>query len=320
MGIKFDIKDKKILYELDTNSRQPSSIIAKKVGLTSEGVNYRIKKLEKEGIITGYQTVINLSKLGFVQFKLVLSFNHISEKDLLKVISELKNKDYAKHIGTAFGNWDLIISMEVDNYFRIDEIKNEVLSMFGRSVRDKAISILVETNVFGRDYFLEGKRKICSKVIMDGSEKIVLDELDRKILKKISINSRESLVNLSEELNSTIRIVDYRIKQMEKKGVITGYRISICYDKIGIRFYKCFLYLGNPNLERVKELENYFVSNKNIIHDVKVLGNWDYEPEFEVFSEEEFEKILFEMKDKFSDIISRVDVVTIRKEYKFVYF
>ncbi|MBT4376687.1 hypothetical protein HOD29_04910 [archaeon] len=40
----------------------------------------------------------------------------------------------------------------------------------------------------------------------------------------------------------------------------------------------------------------------------------------EVFSEEEFEKALFEMKDKFSDIISRVDVVTIRKEYKFVYF
>jgi len=26
------------------------------------------------------------------------------------------------------------------------------------------------------------------------------------------------------------------------------------------------------------------------------------------------------MKDKFSDIISRVDVVTIRKEHKFVYF
>jgi len=26
------------------------------------------------------------------------------------------------------------------------------------------------------------------------------------------------------------------------------------------------------------------------------------------------------MKDKFSDIISKVDVVTIRKEHKFVYF
>lgn len=254
MGIKLDLKDKKILHELDMNSRQPSSIIAKKVGLTSEGVSYRIKRLEKEGIITGYQTVINLSKLGLVQFKLVLSFHHISEKELLKVISELKKKDYTKHIGTAFGNWDLIISMEVDNYFGIDEIKNEILSMFGRSVRDKAISILVETNVFSRNYFSNIKNKINSKIIMDGSEKAVLDELDMEILNKISINARESLVNLAEGLKSTVRIVNYRIKQMEKKGIISGYRISVGYSNLGVRFYKCFLYLGNPNLKRVEEL------------------------------------------------------------------
>lgn len=320
MVVKLDLKDRKILHELDMNSRKPSSIIAKKVGLTAEGVNYRIKRLEKEGIITGYQTVINLSKLGMVQFKIVLSFHHFAEKGLLKVIGDLKKKDYTKHIGTAFGNWDLIVSMETDNYFKIDEIKNEVLSMFGRSVRDKAISILVETNVFGRDYFLENRVKGDSRVIMDGTEKIVLDELDMKILKKISVNSRESLVDLAEDLNSTVRIVDYRIKQMEKKEVISGYRISVGYSELGVRFYKCFLYLGNPDLKRVKELENYFRGQKNIIHDVKVLGNWDYEPEFEVFSEEEFEKILFDMKDEFNDIISRVDVVTIRKEFKFVYF
>lgn len=320
MAVKLDLKDKKILYELDTNSRQPSSIIAKKVGLTSEGVNYRIKRLERDGIITGYQTVINLSKLGIVQFKLVLSLNYIKESELKKIITELKKKDYTKHIGTTFGNWDLIVSMEVDNYFKIDEIKNEVLSMFERNVREKAISILVETNVFSRDYFLEGKNKIISKIIMDGSEKVELDELDMKILKKISVNSRESLVNLSHDLNSTVRIIEYRIKQMEKKGIISGYRISIGYFNLGIRFYKCFLYLGNPDVKRVKELENYFKNNKNIIHDVKVLGNWDYEPEFEVFSESEFDRALFEMKNKFSDIISRVDVVTVRKEYKFIYF
>jgi DNA-binding Lrp family transcriptional regulator len=125
---------------------------------------------------------------------------------------------------------------------------------------------------------------------------------------------------LAEDLKSTVRIVQYRIKELEKKGIIEGYRISIGYDKLGVRFYKCFIYLGNLDLKRIKDFEKYLKNNKNVLHDVNVLSDWDYEPEFEVFSEEEFEKILFDMKNKFNDIISRVDVVTIRKEYKFVYF
>ena len=59
---------------------------------------------------------------------------------------------------------------------------------------------------------------------------------------------------------------------------------------------------------------------KNIIHHVKVLGNWDLEPEFEVQSESEFNEILKEMKDQYSDIIKNIEIITISKEHKFVYF
>ena len=50
--INLDLKDRKILYELDSNSRQPLSQIAKKVGLSKEVVNYRIRRLEDQKIIT----------------------------------------------------------------------------------------------------------------------------------------------------------------------------------------------------------------------------------------------------------------------------
>jgi len=46
MTYELDLKDKKILYELDINSRQPNSEIAKKVGLSKQIVGLRIKKLE----------------------------------------------------------------------------------------------------------------------------------------------------------------------------------------------------------------------------------------------------------------------------------
>ena len=45
--IKINLKDRKILYELDKNARQPLSQIGKNVRLYKSAVDYRIKKLEE---------------------------------------------------------------------------------------------------------------------------------------------------------------------------------------------------------------------------------------------------------------------------------
>jgi len=317
---KLDLKDRKILYELDKNARTPSSVIAKKVGLTPEGVNYRIKRFESEEIITQYQMIINISKLNIFPFKIFLSFQHMSSEKLNEIIELLKKREYVKWIVSCRGEWDLIMTIETDSVESADEIKIKILSLFGNYIRKKSISIIVEADSYNRVYLLDEKNIISSKAIMKRDNLVEIDELNMKILKKLSENSRISIVDLAEELKSTTRIIQYRIKQLEKKKIILGYKIALNYEKLGINFYKCLVYLSNIKENRIKELVNYFVSNRNIIHNVQVMGDWDYEPEFEVFSEEEFEKILGEMKDKFSDIISRIDVVTIGKEYKFVYF
>ena len=99
-----------------------------------------------------------------------------------------------------------------------------------------------------------------------------------------------------------------------------GYKVALDYEKIGLLFYKAFITIDKPEESKVKELKGYLQAQKNIVHTVTVFGNWDLEPEFEVFSEEEFQKQIQIVKDKFSDIISNIDIVTITKEQKFVYF
>ena len=56
-------KDKQVLKELDINSRQSISQIAKKTHINKETVNYTIKKLEKDEIIQGYFSLVNYFKL-----------------------------------------------------------------------------------------------------------------------------------------------------------------------------------------------------------------------------------------------------------------
>ncbi|MFO7837603.1 MAG: Lrp/AsnC family transcriptional regulator [Candidatus Thorarchaeota archaeon] len=58
-----DELDLKILSELQKDCRTPLQEVAKRVGAPSSTVHYRVKKLEREGIIDGYYAHINSEKL-----------------------------------------------------------------------------------------------------------------------------------------------------------------------------------------------------------------------------------------------------------------
>lgn len=59
-----DIIDKQILNALSRNSRIPLKKLAEQVHLSSPAVSARIERLEKEGYICGYSTILNYEKLG----------------------------------------------------------------------------------------------------------------------------------------------------------------------------------------------------------------------------------------------------------------
>ncbi|QUJ69577.1 Lrp/AsnC family transcriptional regulator (plasmid) [Photobacterium sp. GJ3] len=61
-----DKKDKQILVEIQRDARQSTAEIADKVGLSVSPCARRIKKLENDGIIAGYQASLDRQKLGLM--------------------------------------------------------------------------------------------------------------------------------------------------------------------------------------------------------------------------------------------------------------
>lgn len=318
--IKLDLKDRKILYELDKDCRQSCNQIGKKVGLSGEVVNYRIKKLEEEKVITHYQVIVDLSKLGIIEFKIALSLQNIDSEKMKNIIRKVEKIEKIRWIVSCKGNWDMIISGEEESLEKINNIKNEVINIFSGYLLEKSLAICFKAEVYNRDFLIKNKADFeRERILVSNSTKVKLDNLDTKILKELSENGRKSIVDIAYKLKESERVINYRIKRLLKDQIITGFRIAIDYNKLGIKFYKTFFYLDSPKKERIAALIDYFRSNKNIIHNVGALGNWDLEPEFEVYSEQEFDKILNEIKDQFSDIIKKVDILTITHEHKFTY-
>ena len=317
--VNLDLKDRKILYELDANCRQSASEIGKKVGLSPEVTNYRIKRLESDNIITHYQLIANLSALGIYQFKLCISIQHTTTDDLDKIITKLKDNARIKWIVQTKGNWDLLIAFEVDDFNMINTLKNETLATFGNRVRDKALSVLVEADTYNRNYLLDDAPST-ERLIMKKSQPIRLDDLDMSILHSLAKNARKPLIEIASEVGESSRTVHYRMKQLQKKKIILGYKVAIDYSLLDIQFYKTFIYLSGPKIDSVKRLKATLENNPNVTHNVEVLSNWDLEPEFEVSDEAEFDSILRSLRDDFKDLISRIDILTITKEHKFEYF
>lgn len=62
---KLDLYDKKILYELDINSRITLSALSKKIKLPKATTNYRLSRLIKKEYIKSFHPLIDASRLGF---------------------------------------------------------------------------------------------------------------------------------------------------------------------------------------------------------------------------------------------------------------
>lgn len=316
---KLGLKDRKILYELDANCRQSASEIGRKVGLSAEVVNYRIKRLEREGIITHYQLIANLSALGIYQFKLCLQLEHMTSGELDALLADVAKREEVKWIVQTKGSWDLLLAVETTDINRINPLKNELLALFGRFVGEKAFSLLVEADTYSRNYLLEKAAKK-ARLIMKRSDLVAIDGTDRLILRSLAKNARKPLLEIAGEVGESSRMVYYRMRQLEKKRIILGYKIAIDYGLLGIKFYKTFISLDAPRPDRVRSLKATLEQHPNVTHIVDVLSGWDLEPEFETESEASFNEILRAVKDDFADIIKRIDIVTITKEHKFTYF
>lgn len=75
-----DAIDEQILSILQQNARTPNAEIARYIGMTASAIFERIKKLEKQGIIMGYEVRLCPDKIGLSLLAFVLiSLNEISK-------------------------------------------------------------------------------------------------------------------------------------------------------------------------------------------------------------------------------------------------
>lgn len=315
---KLDVKDRKILYELDNNSRQPYSSIAKKVGLNKETCTYRINRMISEGIIKNFSTLIGLGNLGLFSHKIYFQLHGLTEEKKVEMIDDFQKNKKINWVVECSGEFDLIIAIICRNIKEFDEEKNKILHKYSDYIQEYEVGIMSETRVYNRAYLLN-KASQDEMFLIGKLNSVELDEKDKKILNLIASNSRMTVFEIAQKTKLNVKTIISRIKKMESEKVIQKYSLFINLDKLGYKYFKAFISIDRMDKTQFNAFVEFCRNNQNIVFLVENVGNWELEPEFQVEGEEQFYDILNQMKNKFPEFIKKIKTVKIIKEYKVIY-
>ena len=127
---KLDLKDRKIIYHLDIDSRQSFSQLGKKVGLSKDIVTYRVKKLQEKGIIKNFIPIIDSSRLGYNWYRFYFNFQYVSPDIRDEIAKYFAKEKYTHAVQTLTGHFDLLINTHVRDVSIAYFVWEDILSRY----------------------------------------------------------------------------------------------------------------------------------------------------------------------------------------------
>lgn len=301
-----DLTDKKILSELDKNARISYSELGKRIRIAKETVKYRIKRLQDDGVIDGFYTVVNFSKIGFMVHRLYLRLQNTSLVIENEIEEYLVNSKNVAVFYRTNGEYHIVLGVWARTNWEYEEFWNSFKEKFGQYFANYHLSIMTEYTEFSRPYLLGGQDEKNQFATITKTEQENFDRLDFALLAYLSNNARASLVDIAKKLGTSIVTVSYHLKKLREKKIITGFRPIFNLQALGMEYYKVDIWF--KKFDNVKKATESILSNSNVIYTEKTLATSDLEFDVEIENFNKFIEMMDTIRKKYPDDI---------KEYRY---
>lgn len=308
---KLDAIDRKILYELDRNSRQSISTLAHKVRLGRDRITYRLDRLADRGVLQKCAALIDPYRLGYSFYKTYLRLD-ASASRRLALERDLLTHPRTYWLAECDGAWDMIWCILAADPIEFRGFQTEMLSKYGAAVVDFSISTNVEVNVFYKNYLLgrgSGGRRLGGTMAAEP-----LSELDRGLLALVANDARSELNSLAEQLDSTPATVRNHLQNLEERGIIAGYRVDLDLASIGMTFFKVQVFTKSFRLSEEEQLCRFCDNHPNITHHIRQVGRAMIELEVDALDYPHFNDIVRTVRETHGSFIRNTEAILIRRE------
>jgi len=321
---QLDLKDKKILYELEKNSRQSFSQIGKRVGLHRNNVIYKVNNLIKNGIIRDFYTVIDSYALGYTFYRFYINFQDINPEIKKEIINYFVMYSYTTDVHETDGQYDLIVIIAVNNVRNFYNFWQKTLIQYGNYFEKQLFSIYCSEKHYDYNFLVDDNKKfqiknykIKKSYLFSSIKKNDIDYIDVNILRSIAPNARKKIIEISKELNISTVTVQKRINRLKELGIIHGFTIGINFPSIGYKIFKVDINLKNKKI--IYSIIRYLESNPNLIGLLHAVGYEDLELMFILQNSGELHDIMEDILIKFPEGIKKYFYFSVTRTYKWIY-
>lgn len=306
-----DLKDRRILFELDTNARQSLKQISKKVGVSKNAVFSRIEKLKEEGIIQNFYTVFNPYILGFSAVAICLKFQYANLSVKQKIIDFFVTYENSWYVSSSEGHYDTIVTVWVQEFERFFAFYNQFLQKYGKFIKRMDFRCFFQAEHYSSSYLLgeEYSGKERDKIARIGpGKRVEFDKTDIRIMQILAVDARISLTDIAKRVKCNIRTVRNRMSSLIKEGVIQAFRIGIDETKIGCKYVNVDVFLGD--VEQKKKVLTYVQSIPCLLEMFTSISTVDLQLLFCVKNVEDVHEIMQNVSNAFPFVI---------KNYEYIY-
>lgn len=312
--VKVDLKDRKIIYHLDLDSRQSLTQIGKKIGLTKEVVSYRLKRLNDKGIIKNFYTVIDTYKLGYTNLRFYLTYQYANPGIKKEIIDYFVKSKYANVIHSVEGSYDLVAFMMIKDLSEFYNFWHITLSKYRDYFANQVFSLYFQVHYYRYSFLLDEKTDRTKMRISGGGKRVEIDDLDYQILKILAPNARISTVEIAKKLDSNAITINNRIKKLIELHVIQRFRVNVDFLKLGYQLFKVDINLKDH--KKLHQIIKYVETNPNFIEIDTSLGYADLELDFCLRNANHLHQIMDDIGIRFPNVIRNYQYFSVMKTHK----
>lgn len=122
-GLRDNI-DRQLIALLQTDARQSTMTLAKRLGLARSTVHERIRRLERDGTIRGYS--VRLNRDPFEEYAQAIALLSLAQRQQRSVVDRLSRLPEVKLCYTISGDCDLFLMLETPRLEDLDALIDEI--------------------------------------------------------------------------------------------------------------------------------------------------------------------------------------------------
>lgn len=312
-----DKKDRLLLAELDFNSRATYAQLGKAARMSKQGVEYRLSRFFREEIITQFYPVVNSCRLGYLYCRLLVTLRTVTKEQREAIERKIVADRRSFWVFRMHGMYDLLVAGWFRSATEFAQFREWVEDTVGGHIHALNETIATDVVHLPHRFLLKGSRH--QEVhLREDSERVGIGEDDHRILRELCKDARTAMLRIGDAANLSAKVVAYRIRRMERLGVIAGYRPVLDYGKLGLTYYKLFVSLNDAAARSA--VTEYVKQQPCVIYMVHGVGlPADLDIEVLVASNEDLIQFIEDLRFRFPAAIGDYKTVIFLKTLKVRY-